>query len=192
MSVKLLCPPRISRENSIPCPGQLLLIPGILRLVALSVPSLCLSHAVCSTACISLCLLLRTSMMVGRALSNNPTSSFYFKIINYLNLFMAYAKIFFSKQEYLKILCSLSNPLFQLWYFYPYLVFSVTKSLQTQVKRVFILYNSLRALPILEGKTWWQETLPEVFQRNRGQKRGRNWSWATIWYSKWHSVTHFF
>lgn len=52
-----------------------------------------------------------------------------------------------------------------IWYF------AVTRSLQTQVKRVFILSHSLRALPILEGKTWWQETLLEVFQRNRGAEK---------------------
>lgn len=137
MSVKLHCPQRISREISIPCPRQLLLIPGILRLVALSVPSLCLSCAVCSTACISLCLLLRTSVMVGRSLSNNPTRSFYFEIINYLNLFMAYAKIFFSPNKSIWKFCvhypthySNCDIFILIWYF------AVTRSLQTQVKRV--------------------------------------------------------
>lgn len=92
--------------------------------------------------------------MVGRALSSNPARSFYFKINNYLNLFMAHAKIFFLSNFCVHYPTHYSSCDFciLIWYF------AETRSLQTQVKMVFIVAHSLRACPILEGKTWWPRT----------------------------------
>lgn len=98
-------------------PWQLLLIPGILRLVAPSVPSLCLLRSAPQPVSLFVSHLESLWWWVGPSQVTQP-GLFIFKIINYLNLLMGYAKIFF-----LQILSSLSNPLFQLWFLYPYLVF---------------------------------------------------------------------
>lgn len=108
------------RRSNLP----LMFPPGpFLRFVALSIQLLVCLQMVCCTVCLSLCLSLIKTEMVVRIHSANLWWFLNFKIINYRNIFMTYAKMFFAKWDYLHIWCSLFNPTFQLWWVDPYLVF---------------------------------------------------------------------
>lgn len=168
-------------------PRQLLLIPDILRLVAPSVPSLCLP-AVCSTVCISLCLPLRKSIMVGRALSSNPARSFYFKIINYLSLFMAHAKIFFSPN-----FVFITQPTIPVVTFVSLFGILPRQEPYKHKLRWFLLWLTVWGhVPSWKERHGgrehgWKASLSHVLEEQGAEKRQKV-GWATIW----HSVTCFF